>query len=101
HHPHPPTPPPHTHTNATRLPTKTTPQDHTNINENIYHTSYGVSPLTEGFSFAQLGELYVSSALQWHQEGNHHIETMVKDMTGEQRKSQRGSWMERNKVGFH
>ncbi len=25
--------------------------------------------LTEGFSFAQLGELYVSSALQWHQEG--------------------------------
>ncbi|MDO8224587.1 ATPase [Bacillus licheniformis] len=57
--------------------------------------------LSEGFSFAQLGELYVSSALQWHQEGNHHIETMVKDMTGEQRKSQRGSWMEKNKVGFH
>ncbi|MEC1996485.1 ATPase, partial [Bacillus subtilis] len=74
---------------------------YSNLKVFLFVSSYGVSPLTEGFSFAQLGELYVSSALQWHQEGNHHIETMVKDMTGEQRKSQRGSWMERNKVGFH
>lgn len=61
-----------------------------------------IARLTDGFSFAQLGELYVSAALEWHQEGKMNIDQIVKAMKGEQDKGRKGSWNDstRSRVGF-
>ncbi|WP_246302784.1 AAA family ATPase [Paenibacillus plantarum] len=59
--------------------------------------------LTEGFTFAQLNELYVSAALQWHYEHNVDIEKLVKSMKSDLHKGQTMSWMKEEtdvRVGF-
>ncbi|WP_236284123.1 AAA family ATPase [Paenibacillus allorhizoplanae] len=58
---------------------------------------------TEGFTFAQLNELYVSAALQWHYEQNVDIEKIVKSMKSDLHKGQTLSWMKEDadvRVGF-
>lgn len=58
---------------------------------------------TEGFTFAQLNELYVSAALQWHYEQNVNIEKLVKSMKSDLHKGQTMSWMKEDsdvRVGF-
>lgn len=58
---------------------------------------------TEGFTFAQLNELYVSAALQWHYEQSVDIEKLVKSMKSDLHKGQTMSWMKEEsdvKVGF-
>ncbi|MGO4495094.1 hypothetical protein AB4114_04140 [Paenibacillus sp. 2RAB27] len=59
--------------------------------------------LTEGFTFAQLNELYVSAALQWHYEQNVDIEKLVKSMKSDLHKGQTMLWMKEEtdvRVGF-
>ncbi|MBB6694511.1 ATP-binding protein [Cohnella xylanilytica] len=48
---------------------------------------------TEGFSFAQLGELYVSAALQKHYEDAVDLDRLVSDMKGDLSKGRKGEWM--------
>jgi DNA replication protein DnaC len=58
---------------------------------------------TEGFTFAQLNELYVSAALQWHYEQNVDIEKLVKSMKSDLHRGQTMSWMKEDtdvRVGF-
>ncbi|NQX59747.1 AAA family ATPase [Paenibacillus qinlingensis] len=58
---------------------------------------------TEGFTFAQLNELYVSAALQWHYEQTVDIEKLVKSMKSDLHKGQTMSWMKEEsdvRVGF-
>lgn len=58
---------------------------------------------TEGFTFAQLNELYVSAALQRHYEQSVDIEKLVKSMKSDLHKGQTMSWMKEDtdvRVGF-
>ncbi|UKS24450.1 ATP-binding protein [Paenibacillus sp. HWE-109] len=58
---------------------------------------------TEGFTFAQLNELYVSAALQYHYEQSVNIEKLVKTMKSDLHKGQAMSWMQTDseiRVGF-
>ena len=56
---------------------------------------------TEGFSFAQLGELFVSTALHWHQQGHVNPLKMIESMQGEHQKSKKGNWIKQGgKMGF-
>jgi SpoVK/Ycf46/Vps4 family AAA+-type ATPase len=58
---------------------------------------------TVGFTFAQLNELYVSAALQWHYEQSVDIEKLVKSMKSDLHKGQTMSWMKEDtdvRVGF-
>lgn len=58
---------------------------------------------TEGFTFAQLNELYVSAALQWHYEQSVDIEKLVKSMKSDLHKGQTMSWMKEDtdvRLGF-
>ncbi|MDO3408704.1 ATP-binding protein [Saccharibacillus sp. CPCC 101409] len=50
--------------------------------------------LTKGFSMAQLGELYVSAALEWNERGEADIAAIVKSMGGEMSKEKKGSWLD-------
>nr|WP_166274479.1 ATP-binding protein [Saccharibacillus alkalitolerans] len=50
--------------------------------------------LTKGFSMAQLGELYVSAALDWNERGEADIAGIVRSMNGELSKEKKGSWMD-------
>ncbi|MFD0692591.1 AAA family ATPase [Paenibacillus sp. GCM10027628] len=59
--------------------------------------------LTEGFTFAQLGELYVSAAMEWHYEQKVDVEGLIKTMKSDLHKGQTLSWMQEDagmKVGF-
>jgi len=59
--------------------------------------------LTESFSLAQLNELYVSAALQWHYEREVHLEALVRSMRADLNKGRTGGWMKEpadGKVGF-
>ncbi len=59
--------------------------------------------LTEGFTFAQLGELYVSAALRWHEEGKLDMHEVIQGLRGELDKSRKGVWLHNSegRVGFH
>lgn len=62
-----------------------------------------IAKRTEGFTFAQLGELYVSAALQRHYEGEADLERMVDEMKTDYGKSRSGEWMAADKsrsLGF-
>ena len=48
---------------------------------------------TEGFSFAQLNELYSSAALQWHYEGAVDIGSIVKDLNKDNLKGKKQDWL--------
>jgi len=57
--------------------------------------------MTDGFSLTQLGELYVSAALEWHERGEVDLEQLVRGMRGELEKGRRHEWMSRGgTVGF-
>ncbi|WP_159888314.1 AAA family ATPase [Paenibacillus puerhi] len=49
--------------------------------------------LTEQFTFAQLNELYVSAALQWHTEGRADLPALIRNMRQELDKSRRQAWL--------
>ncbi|WP_397351750.1 AAA family ATPase [Paenibacillus xylanexedens] len=49
--------------------------------------------LTDTFSLAQLGELYVSVALEWHQNGRTDIVSVIQSMRGELDKSHKHNWL--------
>lgn len=58
---------------------------------------------TEGFTFAQLNELYTAAALQWHYEQSVDIEKLVKSMKLDLQKGQSMSWLKEDsevRVGF-
>ncbi|MBP1963758.1 ATP-binding protein [Paenibacillus aceris] len=58
---------------------------------------------TEGFTFAQLNELYAAAALQWHYEQSVDIEKLVKSMKSDLHKGQTMSWLKEDsevRVGF-
>ncbi len=52
-----------------------------------------VAKETEGFSFAQLNELYSSAALQWHYEGKVDIGSIVKDLNKDNLKGKKQDWL--------
>ncbi len=58
--------------------------------------------LTDGFSLTQLGELYVTAALEWHERGEIDVELLVRGMRGELEKGRRHEWMKRgnSQMGF-
>ncbi|TBL80897.1 ATP-binding protein [Paenibacillus thalictri] len=59
--------------------------------------------LTGGFTFAQLNELYVSAALEWHYERTTNVEKLVKTMKADLHKGQTQTWMKETsetRVGF-
>ncbi|MBP1990015.1 AAA family ATPase [Paenibacillus eucommiae] len=67
--------------------------------EEIVHAS----KLTEGFTFAQLNELYVSAALEWHYEKTVHVEKLVKTMKIDLQKGKTMNWIKEEsdaQVGF-
>lgn len=47
---------------------------------------------TKGLSIAQLNELYMSIALQWHYEKQVHVDKIVKDLQENQRRTMRQDW---------
>ncbi|MEK8130427.1 ATP-binding protein [Paenibacillus filicis] len=49
--------------------------------------------LTDQFTCAQLNELYVSAALQWHTEGRAELHALVRAMRQELDKSRRQTWL--------
>lgn len=59
---------------------------------------------TEGFSLAQLNELYVSAALQMHYEGELDLERLVAELKGDLAKDRKGAWLTesdpQSRVGF-
>lgn len=58
---------------------------------------------TDGFTFAQLNELYAAAALQWHYEQSVDIEKLVKSMKADLHKGQTMSWLKEDsevRVGF-
>ncbi|MFK3937352.1 ATP-binding protein [Alkalihalobacillus sp. NPDC078783] len=56
---------------------------------------------TDGFSFAQLSELFVSMALTWHKNGEVSALHMIKSMQGEHQKSKKGDWIKQSgRMGF-
>ncbi|MBA2944154.1 ATP-binding protein [Paenibacillus sp. CGMCC 1.16610] len=58
---------------------------------------------TEGFTFAQLNELYAAAALQCHYEMSVDIEKLVKSMKSDLQKGQSMSWLKEDsevRVGF-
>lgn len=59
--------------------------------------------LTEGFTFAQLGELYISAALHWHEDGQLDMKELIQGLRGELDKSRKGVWLQNSegRVGFH
>ncbi|GGF82205.1 putative ATPase YjoB [Paenibacillus albidus] len=59
--------------------------------------------LTEHFSLTQLGELYVSAALEWHENGTAGVEALVRSMRGELDKGRKQEWMKDDKssIGFY
>jgi SpoVK/Ycf46/Vps4 family AAA+-type ATPase len=54
---------------------------------------------TDGFSFAQLNELYVSAALQHHYEQQVDIDRLVVDLKTDLNKGDRGNWMKKTGDG--
>ncbi|TNJ60304.1 ATP-binding protein [Paenibacillus hemerocallicola] len=59
--------------------------------------------LTESFTLAQLNELYVSAALQWHYEREVRLEALVRGMKGDLAKGRTNAWMKEpsdGRVGF-
>ncbi|WYP27008.1 ATP-binding protein [Alkalihalobacillus sp. FSL W8-0930] len=60
-----------------------------------------IADATEGFSFAQLSELFVSMVLAWHNNGEVHALHIIKSMQGEHQKSKKGHWMKQSgRMGF-
>jgi AAA+ superfamily predicted ATPase len=58
---------------------------------------------TEGFSLAQLGELYASAALQMHYEGKADLDNLIAEMKADRSKERSNDWMsadQTRKVGF-
>ncbi|MFE5321295.1 AAA family ATPase [Paenibacillus sp. NPDC056579] len=59
--------------------------------------------LTEGFTFAQLNELYVSAAMQKHYDTEVHLEQLVRSMKSELNKGRTQQWHSEpseSRVGF-
>ncbi|MBB6675361.1 AAA family ATPase [Cohnella nanjingensis] len=65
---------------------------------------------TEGFSLAQLSELYVSAALQQHYEDQIDLERLISDLRSDLNKGRRGDWLSNAgsggsgtpyQIGFH
>ncbi|MBN2982563.1 AAA family ATPase [Cohnella algarum] len=50
---------------------------------------------TEGFSLAQLGELYVSAALQKHYDGDVKLDKLIGELKSDLHKDRKGEWMSR------
>jgi hypothetical protein len=70
------------------------------LTEDVVRTA---AKLTEGFTFAQLNELYVSAALEWHYENSVNVESLVKTMKADLHKGQTLSWINEEtemRVGF-
>ncbi|MFD0589660.1 AAA family ATPase [Paenibacillus sp. GCM10027627] len=62
-----------------------------------------IAKRTEGFTCAQLSELYVSAALQKHYEGDVDLEELAASMKSDFSKSKTGEWMKEDRsrgVGF-
>ncbi|UQZ35270.1 ATPase [Paenibacillus sp. PK3_47] len=59
--------------------------------------------LTADFSLTQLGELYVSAALEWHENGRADVEALVRGMRGELDKGRKREWMKDSSstIGFY
>ncbi|MBW4083496.1 ATP-binding protein [Paenibacillus sp. S150] len=59
--------------------------------------------LTADFSLTQLGELYVSAALEWHKNGRIDVEALVRGMRGEVDKGRKREWMKdaSSAIGFY
>lgn len=56
---------------------------------------------TDGFSFAQLSELFVSMALAWHKNGEVSALYIIQSMKGEHQKSKKGNWIKQSgRMGF-
>lgn len=59
--------------------------------------------LTEGFTYAQLGELYVSAALQMHYESEVRLEGLIAEMKSDFSKGHSGDWLSKERsrtLGF-
>ncbi|KGA97994.1 ATPase [Alkalihalobacillus alcalophilus ATCC 27647 = CGMCC 1.3604] len=61
-----------------------------------------LSAKTKGFSFAQIKELFVSAALEWHQKQTLHLDEIIQGMKKEHKKSKQGEWWDDQdeQVGF-
>lgn len=58
---------------------------------------------TDGFTFAQLNELYVSAVLEWHGEGHVNVAAIARSMKAEHDKGRTQVWLkdeEEPRVGF-
>lgn len=53
---------------------------------------------TEGFSFAQLNELFTSAALQWHYENKVDVGAILKELKGDNLKNRKNDWLSHSNV---
>lgn len=59
--------------------------------------------LADGLSLAQLGELYVTAALEWHEQGQTDLLRIIQGIKGELDKERKQDWMARpddHRMGF-
>ncbi|PWA13082.1 ATPase [Pueribacillus theae] len=67
------------------------------------HEVENTAKVTEGFSMAQLNELYTATALQWHYENTVDIVKIVNELKADNKKSKSNNWETedlKEKVGF-
>ncbi|MGK7377754.1 AAA family ATPase [Planococcus sp. 1R117A] len=60
-----------------------------------------MAKLTKGLSISQLNELYMSSALNWHYEGNSEYEKRIRELQKQNKRTEQNNWEESDSpIGF-
>lgn len=60
-----------------------------------------IASRTKGLSISQLNELYMSSALNWHYDGDSAYEKRIEELLQQNKRAERNNWQEANSfIGF-
>lgn len=60
-----------------------------------------MAELTKGLSISQLNELYMSSALNWHYEGDSGYQNSIRELQKQNKRTQQNEWAEQDAtIGF-
>lgn len=60
-----------------------------------------MAELSKGLSISQMNELYMSSALNWHYEGNSNYENSIRELQKQNKRTQQNDWVEQDTmIGF-
>lgn len=60
-----------------------------------------MAELSKGLSISQMNELYMSSALNWHYEGDSNYENSIRELQKQNKRTQQNDWVEQDTtIGF-